>query len=87
MVNTVIPQNYTASPSSFSGTPQLTINRDVTADLDSTNAFEGTSNAHEASPYLLTRHRAREALRSMVQFLLSFDPRGHGARRIEDRPG
>ena len=42
MVNIDIPHNYTASPSSFSGTPHLTINRDVTADLDSTNAFEGT---------------------------------------------
>ena len=42
MVNTEIPKNYTASPSSFSGTPHLTINRDVTVDLDSTNAFEGT---------------------------------------------
>ena len=41
MVNIEIPKNYTASPSSFSGTPHLTINRDVTVDLDSTNAFEG----------------------------------------------
>jgi len=41
MVNIDIPLNYTASPSSFSGTPHLTINRDVTVDLDSTNAFEG----------------------------------------------
>lgn len=40
MVNTVIPNNYTESPSSLSGTPHLIINRDVT-DLDSTNAFEG----------------------------------------------
>jgi len=45
MVNTEIPLNYTSSPSSFSGTPHLTINRDVTVDLDSTNAFEGTSNS------------------------------------------
>ncbi|KAK3117213.1 spermidine resistance protein [Teratosphaeriaceae sp. CCFEE 6253] len=37
-----IPQNYTCSPSSLSGTPHLTINRDITAlDLDSSNAFEG----------------------------------------------
>jgi len=41
MVNTEIPNTYTASPSSFSGTPHLTINRDVTIDLDSTNSFEG----------------------------------------------
>ncbi|KAA6413127.1 MAG: s-adenosylmethionine decarboxylase proenzyme [Lasallia pustulata] len=41
MVNTDIPKHYTASPSSISGTPQLTINREVTVDLDSTNVFEG----------------------------------------------
>ncbi|MCJ1287560.1 spermidine resistance protein [Xylographa opegraphella] len=41
MVNTDIPKHYTASPSSFSGTPHLTINRDVAKDLDSTNVFEG----------------------------------------------
>ena len=42
MVNTEIPQDYTNSPCSFSGTPQWTINRDITAlDLDSSNAFEG----------------------------------------------
>ena len=44
MVNIDIPLNYTASPSSFSGTPHLIINRDVTVDLDSTNAFEGMPN-------------------------------------------
>ena len=42
MVNSEIPTHYTASPSSYTGTPHLTINRDVTVDLDSTNAFEGT---------------------------------------------
>lgn len=38
-----IPQHYTNSPSSMvSGTPHLTINRDITAlDLESSNAFEG----------------------------------------------
>ena len=42
MVNTEIPRNYTNSPSSFNGTPSLTINRDITSlDLDSSNAFEG----------------------------------------------
>ncbi|GIZ47332.1 hypothetical protein CKM354_001042700 [Cercospora kikuchii] len=42
MVNTTIPPNYTNSPSSLSGTPHWTINRDITAlDLDSSNAFEG----------------------------------------------
>jgi S-adenosylmethionine decarboxylase len=41
MVNTEIPKHYTASPSSHIGTPHLTINREATIDLDSTNAFEG----------------------------------------------
>ena len=41
MISSEIPKNYTLSPSSFSGTPQLTINHDVTADLDSTHVFEG----------------------------------------------
>ncbi|KAA8573730.1 hypothetical protein EYC84_005296 [Monilinia fructicola] len=39
MVNLEIPSEYTFSPSE--GTPQLTINRDATIDLDSSNAFEG----------------------------------------------
>ncbi|KAH9883474.1 S-adenosylmethionine decarboxylase [Xylariomycetidae sp. FL2044] len=39
MVNLEVPTNYTFSPSE--GTPHLTINHDVAADLDSTNAFEG----------------------------------------------
>ncbi|KAI0515435.1 S-adenosylmethionine decarboxylase [Xylaria bambusicola] len=39
MVNPGIPTNYTFSPSE--GTPHLTINHDVAADLDSSNAFEG----------------------------------------------
>ena len=41
MVNIEIPKHYTTSPSSFNGTPHLTINHDATVDLDSTNAFEG----------------------------------------------
>lgn len=42
MSNIDIPSHYTNSPSSISGTPHLTINRDITAlDLDSSNAFEG----------------------------------------------
>lgn len=40
MVNLEIPSEYTFSPSE--GTPQLTINRDATIDLDSSNAFEGS---------------------------------------------
>lgn len=41
MVNFEIPKHYTTSPSSFIGTPYLTINKDATIDLDSTNSFEG----------------------------------------------
>ncbi|KAL9110735.1 MAG: hypothetical protein Q9227_004727 [Pyrenula ochraceoflavens] len=41
MVNTGIPKHYTTSPSSFSGTPSLTINREAALDVDSSNAFEG----------------------------------------------
>ena len=41
MVNTGIPKHYTTSPSSFSGTPSLTINHGAAFDLDSSNAFEG----------------------------------------------
>ncbi|KAF1996962.1 S-adenosylmethionine decarboxylase [Amniculicola lignicola CBS 123094] len=36
-----IPKHYTASPSSHIGTPHLTINKEATIDLDSSNAFEG----------------------------------------------
>ncbi|TGJ83487.1 hypothetical protein E0Z10_g5274 [Xylaria hypoxylon] len=39
MVNFGIPTNYTFSPSE--GTPHLTINHNVAADLDSSSAFEG----------------------------------------------
>jgi S-adenosylmethionine decarboxylase len=41
MVNSAIPHHYTASPSSHVGTPHLTINKEATIDLDSSNAFEG----------------------------------------------
>jgi S-adenosylmethionine decarboxylase len=47
MVATVeIPKHYTASPSSHIGTPHLTINKEATIDLDSSNAFEGTAIFH-----------------------------------------
>ena len=39
MVNLSVPKDYTLSPAD--ATPHLTINHDVAADLDSTNAFEG----------------------------------------------
>ncbi|KAF1969725.1 S-adenosylmethionine decarboxylase [Bimuria novae-zelandiae CBS 107.79] len=42
MVGSVdIPKHYTESPSSHIGTPHLTINKEATIDLDSSNAFEG----------------------------------------------
>ena len=67
MVNTEIPKNYTASPSSFCGTPHLTINRDVTADLDSTNSFEGPEKLLEvwfsASPASLPASTAPAGLK------------------------
>lgn len=43
MLTTEIPKQYTTSPPSFSGTPHLTINREITVDLDSTHAFEGNN--------------------------------------------
>lgn len=67
MVNTEIPKHYTASPSSFSGTPHLTINRDVTIDLDSTNAFEGETMQTRNFHSLLNLDRTGEITRSMVQ--------------------
>ena len=67
MVDIDIPKNYTASPSSFSGTPHLTINRDVTVDFDSSNAFEGmTGEDSNSEAAQLTYFRARKASRSMV---------------------
>ncbi|PSK42714.1 S-adenosylmethionine decarboxylase proenzyme [Elsinoe australis] len=41
MVNAEIPPHYTGSPSSLSGTPSVTINKDATDSLDSSSAFEG----------------------------------------------
>ncbi|MCJ1396572.1 spermidine resistance protein [Xylographa bjoerkii] len=67
MVNTDIPKNYTASPSSFSGTPHLTINHDVAKDLDSTNVFEGPEKLLEvwfsASPASLPASAAPHGLK------------------------
>lgn len=39
MLSRSVPSGYTFSPSE--ATPHLTINHDVAADLDSSNAFEG----------------------------------------------
>lgn len=41
MVNIEIPAHYTGSPSSYNAPTHLTINREATVDLDSSNAFEG----------------------------------------------
>ncbi|MCJ1349745.1 spermidine resistance protein [Peltigera leucophlebia] len=67
MVNTEIPKHYTASPSSYGGTPHLTINHDVAADLDSNNAFEGPEKLLEvwfsASAHCLPIATAPEGLK------------------------
>ena len=67
MVNFEIPKNYTTSPSSFNGTPHLTINKDATVDLDSTNSFEGPEKLLEvwfsASPDALPASTAGAGLK------------------------
>ncbi|KAL8998389.1 MAG: hypothetical protein Q9169_002517 [Polycauliona sp. 2 TL-2023] len=69
MVNTEIP-NHTLSPSSFSGTPLLTINREATVDLDSTNSFEGPEKLLEvwfsASPQSLPEASAPGGLKMVA---------------------
>ncbi|KAI9706611.1 MAG: spermidine resistance protein [Candelina mexicana] len=69
MVNLAIPYNYTASPSSFSGTPHLTINREATIELDSKNAFEGPEKLLEvwfsASPDALPGTTANNGLKAV----------------------
>lgn len=51
MVQIGIPKNYTASPSSFSHTPSVTINHEVALDLDSSNAFEGWRVSLQSIPH------------------------------------
>ncbi|KAL9613039.1 MAG: hypothetical protein Q9167_002385 [Letrouitia subvulpina] len=67
MVNIEIPRHCTISPSSFGGTPNLTINHDATVDLDSTNAFEGPEKLLEVwfaiSPESLPACTAAEGLK------------------------
>ncbi|KAI9722920.1 MAG: hypothetical protein M1812_001368 [Candelaria pacifica] len=69
MVNLSIPYNYTASPSSFGGTPHLTINREATIELDSKNAFEGPEKLLEvwfsASPDALPGTTATNGLKAV----------------------
>lgn len=47
MIKSGIPIHYTESPSSFIATPLLSINREATSDLDSSNAFEGMENGRK----------------------------------------
>ena len=70
MVNIGIPKNYTTSPSSFSGTPSLTINREAALDLDSSNAFEGTPGLFQFL-IQLTCFRTRKVVRGVVQPITS----------------
>ncbi|KAI4213099.1 MAG: hypothetical protein LQ351_004253 [Letrouitia transgressa] len=69
MVNIEIPRHCTISPSSFGGTPNLTINHDATVDLDSTNAFEGPEKLLEVwfatSPESLPACTAAEGLKAV----------------------
>lgn len=69
MVNFEIPKHYTTSPSSLIGTPHLTINKDATVDLDSTNSFEGPEKLLEvwfsASPESLPALTAPAGLKAV----------------------
>lgn len=58
MVNFEIPNQYTFSPSE--GTPHLTINREATIDLDSSNAFEGKESIVVGEPNI----NVKQVLRS-----------------------
>ncbi|KAK6375840.1 spermidine resistance protein [Exophiala oligosperma] len=64
MVHIGIPPHYTTSPSSFSHSTSLTINREVALDLDSSNAFEGPEKLLEVwfSPSANALHRCSEPL-------------------------
>ena len=88
MVNTEIPKTYTASPSSYSGTPYLTINHEATVNLDSSSAFEGNRSTldlhHQA---LLILQRAGKALRNMVQRLSIIFTNSRCACWLENCPG
>ncbi|OAA34121.1 S-adenosylmethionine decarboxylase proenzyme [Metarhizium rileyi] len=67
MVNLSVPKDYTFSPSS--ATPHLTINHDVAADLDSSNAFEGPEKLLEvwfaSGPTALPSSAAPHGLKSV----------------------
>ncbi|KAG9235170.1 putative S-adenosylmethionine decarboxylase proenzyme [Amylocarpus encephaloides] len=67
MVNLEIPSQYTFSPSE--GTPHLTINREATIDLDSSNAFEGPEKLLEvwfaATPDVLPPGTKKDGLKAV----------------------
>jgi S-adenosylmethionine decarboxylase len=64
MVNLDIPSSYTFSPSE--GTPHLTINREATIDLDSSNAFEGNDLSSPFDRIGTDIDRTREIARGLV---------------------
>ncbi|KAI9807226.1 MAG: hypothetical protein M1825_005944 [Sarcosagium campestre] len=67
MVNIEIPKHYTYSP--CEGTPHLTINKNATVDLDSSNAFEGPEKLLElwfsASPSSLPQTAGPSGLKAV----------------------
>ncbi|RFU31506.1 hypothetical protein B7463_g4808, partial [Scytalidium lignicola] len=67
MINLEIPSNYTFSPSE--STPHVTINREATVDLDSSNAFEGPEKLLEvwfaASPDALPPSTKKNGLKAV----------------------
>ena len=85
MINSEIPKNYTLNPSSFSGTPQLTINHDVAAELDSTNAFEGTMSFANFIFCVLIYHRTGEAAGGMVQRFIHLSTHGDSSGGTKGR--
>lgn len=67
MVNIGIPKNYTASPSDLHGASltSRSINHEAITDLDSSNAFEGTSAFDGVT--IADKFRPREAAGSLVR--------------------
>lgn len=69
MVDLEVPNSYVLSTSASEGAPHLTINHDVAADLDSSNAFEGPEKLLEVwfspSPSALPREAKENGLLSV----------------------
>jgi len=82
MVNFEIPSQYTFSPSE--GTPHLTINREATIDLDSSNAFEGKC---EDMPKITRANisRPRKVARGLVRPSSGCSPSWNEEGRLEGR--